>query len=156
LSYCALQIADFTQEDLLDDDVFLLDTFTQVFVWVGNGSTEEEKAKSSELSQKYIAQANDGRDLDCPVVMVNSGSEPLMFTSQFVGWDPAFFERNKFADPYAARLAKLNEEKKRKELASFSEGSFLQTFSIATSPRPLFPLFILILFHFTWFHYIFH
>lgn len=44
--------------------------------------------------------ANDGRDPNIPIMRVSAGSEPLLFTSQFVGWDPEFAKRNVFVDPY--------------------------------------------------------
>ncbi len=30
-----MQVDNFTQDDLNDEDVFLLDTYTQLFVWIG-------------------------------------------------------------------------------------------------------------------------
>jgi Gelsolin repeat len=40
----------------LSEDVFLLDTYTQVFLWVGEGSTEEEKGKGLIFAKKFIKE----------------------------------------------------------------------------------------------------
>lgn len=47
---------NFDQTDLNDEDVFLLDTFTQLFVWIGSSSTQEEKDKSIAAAHKFVAE----------------------------------------------------------------------------------------------------
>jgi hypothetical protein len=64
------EVDNFSQEDLIDEDCMLLDTFNQVFVWVGSRSSEREKRESMQLAEKYIAAATDGRDPDTPVIRV--------------------------------------------------------------------------------------
>ncbi len=95
------EIPDFTQEDMLDDDVMMVDVGTAVYLWVGSGANREEKDKSVETAQKFIEAAaqSDGRDADCPIVQVSAGNEPVLFTQFFPGWDPGFAEKNKFVDP---------------------------------------------------------
>lgn len=44
------EIGDFTQEDMLEDDVMLLDVGTCVYLWIGSGCNEEEKTKSMETA----------------------------------------------------------------------------------------------------------
>lgn len=75
----------FTQTDLNEEDVFLLDTFNTVYVWVGSLSTEEEKSKSMDAAKKFIEEANDGRSKDASIVKIAAGEEPSMFTGHFVG-----------------------------------------------------------------------
>ena len=91
--------------------MFLLDTFTSVFVWIGSGANESEKAGAVEFAGKYVAEANDGRDPDIPVIRVLSGQEPSLFTTHFIAWDHELAEKNKFHDPYAARMEALAREK---------------------------------------------
>ena len=79
-------MAEFTQADLNDDDVYLLDAYTAVYLWIGNGSNTSERAKADEFVKQYIEATKDGRDKDCPVIKVNAGAEPLLFTSYFVPW----------------------------------------------------------------------
>jgi len=83
------EIFNFSQEDLALDDIFLLDTFHTVYVWVGPESNEEEKQLSFETALEYVSTCArfDGRDEDTPVVCTVAGYEPPMFTCWFQGWD---------------------------------------------------------------------
>jgi len=75
------EIHHFDQDDLLMDDVFLLDVYTCVMVWVGPESKDEEKLKSFELALEYVQQVSkiDGRDPDISVIRVLAGGEPPFF-----------------------------------------------------------------------------
>lgn len=97
-----------------DEDVFLLDTYTQLFVWIGSQSTQEEKTKAMEFAQRFITEADDGRDLDMPIIRVNAGAEPPMFAAQFLGWDADYHRKNAFVDPYQAKLTAIAAEKAKK------------------------------------------
>lgn len=100
------EVAPWSHEDLLVDDVFILDCVTQVFVWVGRDASEGERAQGPELAMKYVTAAakEDGRDENCPIVQVQDGNEPPIFTCNFLGWTPRGPD---FQDPYAAKLAEL-------------------------------------------------
>jgi advillin len=111
----AHEIFDFAQDDLNVDDVFLLDTYTSLYVWIGTGANESEKREAEALADKYLQLAkSDGREDGTPVVTVHCNHEPPMFTSNFLAWDSELFSRNEFVDPYEARLKKLKEEKAKK------------------------------------------
>jgi len=99
------EIFSFSQEDLDPDDVFLLDSYNQVFVWVGDRSNEIEKALSFETAIKYVQEVNDGRSIDTPIIKVHAGHEPNMFTCHFLGWDPV--RAAKKEDPVKAKLRSL-------------------------------------------------
>jgi len=94
-------VYDFSQADLEEDDVFLLDTYTAVFVWLGSECNDIEKAKSAATAKAYIEAQK--YSADTPVITVKSGSEPPIFTSNFLGWNPTAVK--KFVDPYEAKLA---------------------------------------------------
>jgi advillin len=115
------EIFNFTQEDLIDDDVMLLDVVTSVYVWVGSNASEEEKAKAVQTAADYNAQATDGRDADTAVMEIKCGNEPAMFTTNFVGWDAELFTKNKFEDPYEKRLRELAEAKEKVAAAAAAE-----------------------------------
>jgi hypothetical protein len=105
------EIANFTQEDLLDDDVYILDVKTAVYLWIGHNANLEEKTKAMETAVNYNATANDGRDADCTIIKVKMGQESMLFTQFFGEWDPDLMEKNKFVDPYEAKMAALREAK---------------------------------------------
>jgi len=104
------EVFNYSQDDLCDDDVMLLDVTSTVYLWIGTGATENEKSSAQQLAERYIAAASaaDGRSADTPVVLVRAGAEPPMFTCHFIGWDAT--KRAAFVDPAAARQSSLAEE----------------------------------------------
>jgi len=96
-------VFDFSQEDLAEEDVFILDAFTSIFLWVGNEANETEKKGALEAAAAYVKK--NGYEADTPVMTVKSGSEPAIFTCYFLGWDSS--EKKAFMDPYEAKLAAL-------------------------------------------------
>jgi len=101
----AEEVFNFTQDDLDDDDVMLLDVATEVFLWIGKNANENEKKESRVLAERYVAAMaeNDGRDLDTPITSIPSGNEPNMFTAHFIAWD-ATKASQVFVDPYEMKL----------------------------------------------------
>uniref|UniRef100_UPI00398F1CF4 villin-1 isoform X2 n=1 Tax=Pristiophorus japonicus TaxID=55135 RepID=UPI00398F1CF4 len=81
------EMYDFSQEDLDEDDVMLLDTWEEVFTWVGRSANDYEKKETIKSATEYLQSHPAGRDLDTPIIRVNQGSEPLTFTGWFNGWD---------------------------------------------------------------------
>lgn len=80
------EIPNFSQEDLIDDDVMILDVYIQVFVWIGSNARKEEKDLALKAAIDFNSKAIDGRDPDTPIVSVTSGSESIIFTRYFPGW----------------------------------------------------------------------
>jgi len=107
------EIVSFDQTDLNSEDVFLLDTATQLFVWVGSQSSRDEKAKAEEFARQYVATV--GGDPDVSTCIINSGQEPAMFTEHFVNWDDSLLTKSSFVDPYEAKIAEM---KKKKEASA--------------------------------------
>jgi hypothetical protein len=101
------EVHNFAQEDLLDDDVMMLDTYSTVYVWIGQQANSTEKKFGMEIAQKYVASASavDGRDADTSIVTLKAGSEPPMFTCHFLGWDATAAQV--FEDPYEKRMKSL-------------------------------------------------
>jgi len=105
------EVDRFEQEDLSDEDVYLLDTFTQIFVWVGSQSTAAEQTKAIEAAESFIADAHDGRDAEIPIIRVAAGNEPDMFSTNFLIWDPEYLKKQIYVDRYQAKLEKMKAEK---------------------------------------------
>lgn len=86
------EIFDFTQEDLISDDIMLLDAWSEVYLWIGNGANNDEKKAALETAIKYLQNVKDGRNPDnTPILTVKQGFEPPLFTCHFI-WD---YERAK-------------------------------------------------------------
>jgi hypothetical protein len=125
------EIFNFSQEDMIDDDVMLLDIYTAVYLWVGSNSQDSEKVAAMGVAAKYVqtASSTDGRDADTPIMIIRAGSEPPMFTCHFLGWDRG--KAADFQDPYAARLAAL--QKEGGEEGSAAEGTASAATAAATT-----------------------
>ncbi|KAM4027135.1 scinderin [Anomaloglossus baeobatrachus] len=78
---------EFTQDDLAEDDVMLLDTWEQIFLWIGKDANEVEKKESLKSAKQYIDTDPSGRDKRIPISTVKQGHEPPTFTGWFLGWD---------------------------------------------------------------------
>ncbi len=77
------EIMDFTQDELSTHDVYILDAYHELFIWVGKLSDEKEKIMAMEVALEYQREATDGRPKDTAAVFaVYEGHEPLAFT----GW----------------------------------------------------------------------
>ncbi|XP_042372592.1 gelsolin-like [Plectropomus leopardus] len=76
---------ELTQDDLAPDDVMILDTWDQVFVWIGNEAREEEKTEAAASAVRYLESDPAGRDPRTPTVTVKQGFEPPTFSGWFLG-----------------------------------------------------------------------
>lgn len=83
------EVTQFTQEDLNEDDVMLLDTWDQVFLWIGKGANEVERKEAMVTSQEYLRTHPGTRDPDTPIILIKQGFEPPTFTGWFTAWDPS-------------------------------------------------------------------
>ncbi|KAB5535932.1 hypothetical protein PHYPO_G00123580 [Pangasianodon hypophthalmus] len=77
---------DFTQADLATDDVMLLDTWDQIFLWVGNDANEVEKKGAPKIAKEYVETDPAGRR-GIPITTIKQGAEPSTFTGWFQAWD---------------------------------------------------------------------
>ncbi|KAM6974936.1 scinderin [Tautogolabrus adspersus] len=83
---------EFTQDDLAEDDVMLLDVWDQVFVWIGKDANEVERTESLKSAKQYVESDPSGRDKQTPQVVVKQGHEPPTFTGWFLAWDPSHWD----------------------------------------------------------------
>ncbi|KAB1200164.1 Villin-2 [Morella rubra] len=84
------EVYNFSQDDLLTEDILILDTHAEVFIWVGQSVDSKEKQNAFEIGQKYIEMAAslEGLSPNVPLYKVSEGNEPCFFTTYF-SWDYA-------------------------------------------------------------------
>jgi len=81
------EIFDFTQEDLIADDIMLLDAWSEVFLWIGSGANDIEKKESLKMAIDYVKNSPGDRSPETtPILTVKQGFEPPLFTCHFI-WD---------------------------------------------------------------------
>jgi hypothetical protein len=114
-----MEIHHFVQDDLDNDDVMILDGYSELFVWIGSGSTEREKAMGVQVAHDYLKSASDGRPPHVPVYSVMSREEPPQFSVYFLGWDDA--------------AAKAGEDLYSRSLAKMAKTGYFQMSTVATA-----------------------
>ena len=80
-------IFHFSQDDLLPETVVLLDTYNEIFLWIGSKSKEGDKKIAMETAIHYLKKVSGDRPLHHLMVSnIKEGSETLTFVSIFHGW----------------------------------------------------------------------
>ncbi|XP_065741757.1 villin-like protein isoform X2 [Phocoena phocoena] len=87
------EVVFFRQEDLDKYDVMLLDTWEEVFLWLG-AAASEWKQEAVAWGREYLKTHPAGRSLATPIVLVKQGHEPPTFTGWFHTWDPYKWTNN--------------------------------------------------------------
>ncbi|KAM3860692.1 advillin [Diretmus argenteus] len=82
------EVDDFAQSDLDEEDVMLLDTWEEIFLWIGNSANQYETKEACSSAVDYLRSHPAGRDPDTPIISVKQGYEPPTFTGWFNAWDP--------------------------------------------------------------------
>jgi len=67
-----------------DDDCFILEAPTEVFVWIGKKATKQERLESMNLTQEFLVIQN--KPNWTPISRVVSGAETTVFKSKFKVW----------------------------------------------------------------------
>ncbi|KAI4335395.1 hypothetical protein L6164_014040 [Bauhinia variegata] len=84
------EIYNFTQDDLMTEDIFILDCHSEIFVWVGQQVEPKNKMHALTIGEKFLE-----RDFlmerisgEAPIYIIMEGSEPPFFT-RFFTWESA-------------------------------------------------------------------
>uniref|UniRef100_A0A8C5KWI8 Advillin n=1 Tax=Jaculus jaculus TaxID=51337 RepID=A0A8C5KWI8_JACJA len=93
--FLVTEVTDFTQDDLNPGDVMLLDTWDQVFLWIGAEANVTEKERALVTAQEYLHTHPSGRDPNTPILIIKQGFEPPTFTGWFLAWDPHIWSAGK-------------------------------------------------------------
>ncbi|XP_060766257.1 advillin [Neoarius graeffei] len=87
--FIVTEVSPFTQDDLNETDIMLLDTWDQVFLWMGAQANDTEKKESIITCQEYLRTHPGMRDPETPILLIKQGFEPPTFTGWFLAWDPS-------------------------------------------------------------------
>ncbi|XP_045472263.1 advillin isoform X1 [Harmonia axyridis] len=94
-SFLAEEIQQFTQKNLIPEDVMLLDANETLYVWIGNLSSKEDHKLSLALAIEYLQMDPSGRDMNISIIHVKQGEEPPTFTGFFPSWNKKFWKHYK-------------------------------------------------------------
>lgn len=90
------EIFNFTQEDVEDDDVMLLDTHDTCFIWVGKEANITEKKEAMTTALEFVRTDPSGRDPEkVQMIVIKQGYEPPQFTGHFPAWNDDIFAHGK-------------------------------------------------------------
>ncbi|CAL9039137.1 villin-2-like [Musa acuminata AAA Group] len=149
------EVFNYSQDDMLTEDMLLLDSHAEVFVWIGHSVDPNEKQKAFDIGQKYIELAVllEGLSPNVPLYRITEGNEPCFFTTYF-SWDSAkaVVQGNSFQKKlsYLFGAAMLASESKDKSVSADHDGPTQRASALAalssafnpssnakaTAPRP--------------------
>lgn len=116
------EIFDFDQEDLIEEDVMILDTFYEVFIWVGKDANVEEKKKSLETAIEFIKTDPTKRTEDDVCIMqIKQGFEPSNFKCHFLAWDDEKWDKLRAAAASNGTAADVGPVSVQAALAEYSD-----------------------------------
>uniref|UniRef100_A0A672GHD4 Villin-like n=1 Tax=Salarias fasciatus TaxID=181472 RepID=A0A672GHD4_SALFA len=133
------EVDDFAQDDLDEEDVMLLDSWQEIFLWVGNFANQKETKEAWNSAQEYLRMHPAGRDPDTPIIFIKQGHEPLTFTGWFNAWDPLKWSVSPAASPRPPWEALESRRLINQLNAARSSPSFYRVHSTDRSPRSSLP-----------------
>ncbi|XP_021723438.1 villin-4-like [Chenopodium quinoa] len=82
------EIYNFSQDDLMTEDIFILDCHSDIFVWVGQQVDSKTKMQALTIGEKFVERDFLLEKLSpkVPIYVVMEGGEPPFFT-RFFTWD---------------------------------------------------------------------
>lgn len=105
------EVHHYEQEDMDVDDIMVLDGGDEIYVWEGDGSTEEEKSKSLEMASVCLSNCYDTNNFNVlylqlyirtdpserseetvPIIKIHQGHEPRSFKRLFPAWEDSIWE----------------------------------------------------------------
>lgn len=84
------EIYNFSQDDLMTEDEFILDCHSDIFVWIGQQVASEIRNQALSIGEKFLQSdfLREKLSPEAPVFVIVEGSEPQFFT-RFFKWDSA-------------------------------------------------------------------
>ncbi|CAH2077503.1 unnamed protein product [Thlaspi arvense] len=89
ISWQVTEIYNFTQDDLMTEDIFIVDCHSEIFVWVGQEVVPKNKLLALSIGEKFIKKDSLLEKLspEAPIYVIMEGGEPSFFTRFFTSWD---------------------------------------------------------------------
>ena len=85
------EVVQFSQQDLLDEDIMLLDANHSIFLWQGFLSNRTERTQAISIAKDYLFTCPRERDPDTPIIIIKQGREPIDFVGYFGFWDESLW-----------------------------------------------------------------
>ncbi|KAK7265238.1 hypothetical protein RJT34_32855 [Clitoria ternatea] len=84
------EIYNFSQDDLMTEDIFILDCHSEIFVWVGLQVDSKSRSKALTIGEKFLEHdfLLESVSREAPIYIVMEGSEPPFFI-HFFKWESA-------------------------------------------------------------------
>ncbi|KAL5977837.1 Villin-4-like [Asimina triloba] len=84
------EIFNFTQDDLMTEDIYILDCHSEIFVWIGKQVESSLRMQALTIGEKFLEYdfLLESLSRETPIFIVKEGGEPSFFT-RFFNWDPA-------------------------------------------------------------------
>lgn len=131
------EVPAFAQEDMLNDDCYILDAYSVIYTWIGNKSNRFERKGVVTRAEKYLAELRDSRNKDEVIIdEVLAGHEPVGFTVQFVQWEPEVAAKWLETDPEFMRQKTIEEEKVQAAAQAAANDPFAGKLDPATNKFP--------------------
>lgn len=79
---------------MLGIDVYILDNWNQIYVWIGPESNAHEKKAAYRNADKYIEALKDGRKKETiQIIEIGAAHEPPMFKVVFPNWSDGYSQQ---------------------------------------------------------------
>ncbi|KAI4969901.1 hypothetical protein ZWY2020_000815 [Hordeum vulgare] len=87
----AREIFNFTQDDMMTEDIYILDCHSCVFIWVGQHVDTNIRAHALSIGENFLELdiLMENLSKETPLYVITEGSEPQFFTRFFFTWDSA-------------------------------------------------------------------
>jgi len=103
--FAVSEVYEFFQTDLNLANVYLLDTYHEVYLWLGKSASESQYKEVLEFANRYVREMATRRKIYVPLIATEDGEEPVEFTRHFHTWvtkapfiDPAIAREERYAD----------------------------------------------------------
>jgi len=112
--FVTTEVPQFNQVDLSPDAIYLLDTWHDVYLWIGPESGQSERVMAEKTVKEYTQKASERRNKEVKLIsLANEVVEPVQFTRHFHAWNM----RESKMDPRQRTYLRHLEQLKQQEAA---------------------------------------